>query len=258
MQLSRTVYFSALGFLLFFGPALLVPLAYLGNTAELSGEMPGTNRLEVARQFFDGVPKPQLGVSYRAVSAVAKCVVPKPAIKISLCFIQSSLGMIGIDLLFMCFSGATYTVIVVCSVRVWLFMRRSFALIASCSDGTKAAEQKKRRSLSVQINVVLVAQALIPLCVELVPICFLAVSSLERVSSTVVASSLMTLFFNWAPVINALSVILIVKPYREAIFHVFGGICRSGRGASGNVHVMPVSSAGMTGTQASAGVRPGR
>ena len=75
------------------------------------------------------------------------------------------------------------------------------------------------RQLSTQIHVVLVVQALTPVALELMPtflttIC--VVLDYQIASTTALFSALL----NWAPLINALSAILIVKPYRQAVWRV--------------------------------------
>lgn len=113
------------------------------------------------------------------------------------------------------FSTATYTVVICCSVRIWLHMRQAFATVAGL-------EASRARAVANQLNVVLVFQAVTPLCVEIVPICFLSVASLSG-EPTTVSSSTTTLCLNWAPLINAASVILIVRPYRRALVNAWRG-----------------------------------
>lgn len=120
--------------------------------------------------------------------------------------------MIAIDLLAIGLSTATYGVIVWCSIRIWLYMRESLTLVASGAS----VQAAKTRAMATQLNVVLVVQALTPLCLELVPTIFLAGATLAKYP-TRVPSSLMTLFLNWAPLVNALSVMIIVKPYRRVL-----------------------------------------
>jgi len=68
-------------------------------------------------------------------------------------------------------STATYTVVVCCSVRIWLHMWRAFAEVTSLeTSGTKAVAN--------YLNVVLVFQAVIPFCMEMFPVIFLCVTSL--------------------------------------------------------------------------------
>jgi hypothetical protein len=108
----------------------------------------------------------------------------------------------------------TYAVILFCSVRIWLYMRRSFGLIAGNSALTA-----KTKAMAVQLNVVLAVQALTPLCLEMVPTGALAMAVAVAKYPTLLLSSAVTLFAVWAPLINALSIILIVRPYRRAVIH---------------------------------------
>lgn len=113
-----------------------------------------------------------------------------------------------------------------CSVRIWLFLRRSIKELGADS---------RVQPLSAQINVVLLWQALTPVVFELGPNLVYAFSNsfgLQSVSTTAMVSAL----FNWAPLVNALSIIVIVKPYRQAVWRAV----RLGRGATGPARVVKV------------------
>jgi hypothetical protein len=182
---------------------LIVPLLYCSNTLDPASQ------LVVEQHFFDGAHRGQLAF-YSKVSTP--------------CLLTIDLTVIGL-------SALTYAVVVWCSVRIWLHMRHSFGLV---SDAALAA---KARSMAVQINVVLLVQAVTPLCLELAPTSFLACAALAKMP-TGTASSSMTLFLNWAPIINAASVIVIVRPYREAVFAAIRKRVR-GRGSSvSGVHAL--------------------
>lgn len=98
-------------------------------------------------------------------------------------------------------------IIIWCSVRVWLFLRRSVSNLTTNS---------RVRHLSTQLNVVLVVQALTPFALELAPNLLSVVVAFlgYRIPS---ATALLSALLNWAPLVNALSVMLIVKPYRRVI-----------------------------------------
>lgn len=108
-----------------------------------------------------------------------------------------------------------YNIICWCSWQMWRELGRAFKLAASSTVD-------KKKSLSRQINLVLVVQAVTPLVLEFVPATFLtagaAVAWLTDTIDMKSVSSMVTVLLSWAPVINALSVIVIIKPYRRAVF----------------------------------------
>lgn len=101
--------------------------------------------------------------------------------------------------------------IILCnSVRIWLFLRRSV---------TDLTADSRTRQLSTQLNVVLVVQALTPFALELIPNLLTALFALfgYQISS---ATAMLSALLNWAPLVNALSIIVIVKPYRRTMLTV--------------------------------------
>lgn len=118
-------------------------------------------------------------------------------------------------------SSLNYSLVVWCSWRIWLSLRASFA--HTNADGHSIAfGSTQRRALSRQINTVLVFQAVTPLILELVPMTILTLGSLfvsseGDTSSLYTLSSTLTLFLNWAPVVNALSAVCVIGSYRRAL-----------------------------------------
>jgi len=68
-----------------------------------------------------------------------------------------------------------------------------------------------------QIGYVLLVQALCPLFVSVLPIVILLAAAIADVSSLELSRP-MTMLFNWTPLINAMGTLLIVRPYRIAVF----------------------------------------
>jgi len=95
-------------------------------------------------------------------------------------------------------------------VYVILHLRRPVAELSSCS---------RARQFSTQINVVLVVQAVSPLVFELTPNILTAASTMLGVRIST-ASAMFTALLNWAPLVNALSIMLIVRPYRQAVWRM--------------------------------------
>jgi len=100
-----------------------------------------------------------------------------------------------------------YLIVIALSVRMWRYMKQSTAQL----------NQKRTREMHRQIGSVLLVQALTPLVGSVFPIVFLTVAVVTHQNS-VELTRWMTMMFNWTPLINALSTLLIVRPYRRAVF----------------------------------------
>lgn len=140
--------------------------------------------------FFSGVPKRELASFTR----------PHDPYNVVIC-LQIFACLLAVD-----------AVIVVCSVRVWLHLRRAVSDLGGDS---------RSRLASTQINVVLIAQAVIPLVLEVLPN-FLTTLSILTNLRTGSAVAMVSSLLNWAPVASALSVIVIVRPYRRAVWSLMG------------------------------------
>lgn len=102
-----------------------------------------------------------------------------------------------------------YAAIVFFSVRIWLRLRSSMAVIAN---------DPRAREVNKQMNRVLAAQALVPLVFSVAPPVFVEVIGLARIASVGYGTqALMSLLLNLQPVVNGLVTMLLVRPYRVAI-----------------------------------------
>jgi len=73
--------------------------------------------------------------------------------------------------------------------------------------------ESSARQLSTQLNVVLAVQALTPVVLELTPNFLYALNTVYGLTSTS-STAMISGLLNWAPLVNALSIIVIVKPDR--------------------------------------------
>lgn len=127
-------------------------------------------------------------------------------------------GLKGQDpLQYLALAAVTYLIVFACSGAIYLHLRRAFA----ASQGAGAipiSEQGSQRSAAWQINAILVIQATIPIVFDFLPTyaatTLLAVSGLANPQT----SAFVIAFLAWAPSANAAAVILIVRPYRRALF----------------------------------------
>jgi len=118
------------------------------------------------------------------------------------------------------------------SVLIWLKIRREVKMITTNRVESSPDKQDWTAGEAVphrwqaqarQLNAVLCVQALTPFLLQLVPIVLfiLCLSVNDNRKSPVLSVSV--LLFSWSPCIDALSTILIVAPYRRAVFSLFSG-----------------------------------
>jgi hypothetical protein len=133
------------------------------------------------------------------------------------------------DLYYFLLALALYSVIIYCSVSIWLHLRRAVRQLS-----TTVAEQSRTREFSGQINAALLAQAVVPSLLEMLPLSLIFVNDVLNYYSGWRVTAILFLFLNWSPVLNALCVLLIVRPYRRALLGWVGVSWR------GTVSVYPV------------------
>lgn len=134
-----------------------------------------------------------------------------------------------------CIAVIVYAVVVACSVAVYRHLRSAFRLareagVAAGGSGSKGGGvAQKQRS----VNGILAVQAAVPLIVDFIPTC--AGSLLIMLFPGLTPNQLLRLilgFLTWAPALNALSVMLVVSPYRRALFRGLKKVLRAGGGES--------------------------
>lgn len=109
-----------------------------------------------------------------------------------------------------------YATIACCSVRMWLHMRRALAQLP--------AESLIRTS---QINAVFVVQALVPTLFDFAPSMFVRLlgAVLHISAAGPYTTTYVLMLFNWGPIVGALAVFGVVKPYRRVLGKVVRKLC---------------------------------
>lgn len=115
-----------------------------------------------------------------------------------------------IFLLQLLMTAAVYAVVIWCSVRMWSHLRTAFAM------GANLSATRKTRQLAVQINIVLMVQAILPLLLDFTPTMMVTWLAATNHSDPYVIFYLEQLV-NWSPLINGTAVICVVRPYRKAV-----------------------------------------
>lgn len=110
---------------------------------------------------------------------------------------------------------ALYALIAGCSVRVWLYMRRALADLP--------AESRVQVS---QINVIFVVQAVVPTVFDFLPTMLIRILGAIHLSPGPYTTTYALIFFNWGPLVNALAVFGVVKPYRKGLMEMLKRPCR--------------------------------
>lgn len=109
--------------------------------------------------------------------------------------------------------GAGYLIVVVCSLAIYLHLRRAYA-----NSGQAGVVYTAGRVQARQINAILMVNAAVPFAFDFLPtyaataLIHLGGAQLSPQSPAVVLMCLV-----WAPVVNASSIILVVGPYRRAV-----------------------------------------
>lgn len=105
-----------------------------------------------------------------------------------------------------------------CSVKIYRHMRQSIEIIPSDSSTHR---------LAAQLNTALVTQAIIPLVLENGPVIVIALFALVNLDISMREwSSAFNPILGWAPVFNALGIVLVVQPYRRAIWRALAVVQR--------------------------------
>ena len=102
---------------------------------------------------------------------------------------------------------SSYAMIVWCSWRIWLHLRRTMTHVVA----------KRTRELNRQMNVVLFAQAFTPFLFIFLPSVYSNTVGLLKLTAIVNPGMLILYGFNWMPVANAAFSLVIIQPYRKAI-----------------------------------------
>jgi Serpentine type 7TM GPCR chemoreceptor Str len=124
------------------------------------------------------------------------------------------------DLFSLVQSAIIYAIVIWCSVKTYRHVRQSVAAASSSASTIN-------RAAVTQLSVVLVVLAVTPLVVEMVP-AIVATTLTVGEQSALYASSLSTMIYPWAPLVNGLAVILVVGPYRREVWgRVSGGVKRN-------------------------------
>jgi hypothetical protein len=109
------------------------------------------------------------------------------------------------NLIALIFNFATYVAIGYFSVRIWLHVRGQTLQIPNA----------RARAINRQVSITLTAQALTPLALTIGPQIYLVVVSL--IGSEQGENDSMGFFISWLPVIDGLSALIIIRPYRMAV-----------------------------------------
>jgi uncharacterized Tic20 family protein len=104
----------------------------------------------------------------------------------------------------------TYVVIGYFSVRIWLHVRGQSSHISDA----------RARAINHQVSITLLAQALTPFILITAPEVYLIAASLFGSQQS--ENNLLAFFFSWLPVIDALSALIIIRPYRMVVLRAFG------------------------------------
>lgn len=99
------------------------------------------------------------------------------------------------------------------------------------------ASDKTRKEASRQINYVLITQAIVPFVFTILPIAWSMVPAWFNVTTSF-PIELTFIFYNWTPAINGIVTMLIIRPYRRALFGCFGKVFGV---PTANIPTIPVS-----------------
>lgn len=123
------------------------------------------------------------------------------------------------DMAFTALSGLSYLAVVVCTVAMFLHLRRSFTAAQKSGAVPAGEDGQSRRSQARQINAILLVQALIPLVFDYIPAYSItAAITVSKSDSLAQTLAFITAWMVWAPVVNAAAILLVVGPYRQAVF----------------------------------------
>ena len=112
-----------------------------------------------------------------------------------------------------------YTVVLWCSCKIYKFLEQHKDFITI---------EENFHQIQTQITKTLIAQALIPLLLVLTPYSFLLFSLFVPIHTfSPEVTSLSVLMFSYIPMANALSIILLVAPYRKQVFEFLQKIFRN-------------------------------
>ena len=111
-----------------------------------------------------------------------------------------------------------YGIVIWCTVRIWLHLKTAFGMVS----------EQRSHQLNHEINRVLIVQALNPLLVILLP-CTLIIIAFVWHFNMRLAGSLLTMCLSWLPVINPLTTMLIIRPYRRTLVEWVKGASSTNR-----------------------------
>lgn len=117
-----------------------------------------------------------------------------------------------------------YVLIAGCSVRIWLYIRRSVADLPVES-----------RIHASQVNTIFVIQAMVPTLFDFVPTMLIRGLRVARYSAGPYTTTYAMMIFNWGPLFNALAVFVVVRPYRKALSGVAKRLCGGSQPMSSKV-----------------------
>lgn len=111
-----------------------------------------------------------------------------------------------------------YTTVIYFSLRIWLRLRSSMALLAA---------DTRNREVNRQLNRVLAAQALVPLvCTRLPSVCVQLIGVTGTATIGFGTQASLSIFFVVQPVAYGLLTLLLIRPYRREVSRL---VCRWGR-----------------------------
>jgi hypothetical protein len=99
----------------------------------------------------------------------------------------------------------TYGAIGYFSLRIWLHVRKQSSHILNA----------RARAINRQVSITLLAQALTPLALIIGPVVYMIVAT--SIGSQPDETQSEAFFLSWLPVIDALSALIIIRPYRMAV-----------------------------------------
>lgn len=113
-----------------------------------------------------------------------------------------------------------YAVVVCCSVRTWLHMRRMIAL-------TGEAAATRLRDANRQVTTVLLFQTLSPLVFGIALACYVAAVNLKSGGNdaSILTQSLLAVPLNWMSAANGLFALMVIRSYRRVVLQALRRAC---------------------------------
>jgi len=121
------------------------------------------------------------------------------------------------NLMSITFDIVSYWIIVWCCWRIWAHLRQHIAVLID----------RQVRDINFQVNVVLIVQAVTPLVFAIIPSSIIALFDLTSLYGYANLQKTLNMVPNWMPVVNSVSALLIIRPYRKAMLtFLLHGTCR--------------------------------